>query len=109
MNFTVETEQETDGRWIAEVPQLPGVLAYGSTQDEALAKHQEATAQTQQPKKEAPQRRTELNFGEGSEIIGEPDGPSASYFLEPTRKRFTSLIKIRENFNDKLRASINEL
>ena len=40
MNFTVETEQETDGRWIAEVPQLPGVLAYGSTQEEALAKVQ---------------------------------------------------------------------
>jgi predicted RNase H-like HicB family nuclease len=40
MNFTVETEQETDGRWIAEVPELPGVLAYGSTQIEALAKAQ---------------------------------------------------------------------
>ena len=40
MNFTVETEQETDGRWIAGVPQLPGVLAYGSTQEEALAKVQ---------------------------------------------------------------------
>ena len=40
MNLTVETEQETNGRWIAEVPQLPGVLAYGSTQEEALAKVQ---------------------------------------------------------------------
>lgn len=38
MEFTVECEQETDGRWIAEVPQLPGVLAYGSTRAEALAK-----------------------------------------------------------------------
>lgn len=38
MNFTIEHEQETDGRWIAEVPELPGVLAYGTTEDEAMAK-----------------------------------------------------------------------
>ena len=41
--FGIELEQETDGRWIAEVPELPGVLAYGSTQDEAIA-HVEALA-----------------------------------------------------------------
>jgi predicted RNase H-like HicB family nuclease len=29
--FKVELEREEDGRWIAEVPDLPGVLAYGST------------------------------------------------------------------------------
>ncbi len=38
MNFTIEHEREEDGRWLAEVPELPGVLAYGSTQDEAMAK-----------------------------------------------------------------------
>ncbi|OGR08015.1 MAG: hypothetical protein A2511_06230 [Deltaproteobacteria bacterium RIFOXYD12_FULL_50_9] len=38
MNYTIEYEQETDGRWIAEVPELPGVLAYGTTADEAMAK-----------------------------------------------------------------------
>ena len=38
MNYTIEYEQETDGRWIAEVPELPGVLAYGATADEAMAK-----------------------------------------------------------------------
>ena len=43
MNFQVELEQETDGRWIAEVPALPGVLAYGSSRDEALA-HAQALA-----------------------------------------------------------------
>lgn len=32
----VELEQEHDGRWIAEVVDLPGVLAYGHTHDEAL-------------------------------------------------------------------------
>jgi predicted RNase H-like HicB family nuclease len=34
----VELEREGDGRWIAEVPALAGVLAYGSTGDEALAR-----------------------------------------------------------------------
>lgn len=38
MNFNVELEKEADGRWLAEVPNLPGALAYGATSDEALAK-----------------------------------------------------------------------
>ena len=38
MNFRIEYELEEDGRWIAEVPQLPGVLAYGATKDEAMSK-----------------------------------------------------------------------
>ncbi len=37
-NFSIETEQEADGRWIAEVSELPGVLSYGSTQNDAVAK-----------------------------------------------------------------------
>lgn len=38
MKFTIEHEREEDGRWLAEVPELPGVLAYGATADEAIAK-----------------------------------------------------------------------
>lgn len=38
MKFTIEHEREEDGRWLAEVPELPGVLAYGATIDEAMAK-----------------------------------------------------------------------
>jgi predicted RNase H-like HicB family nuclease len=34
----IESEQEENGRWIAEVPALPGVLAYGETKSEASAK-----------------------------------------------------------------------
>jgi predicted RNase H-like HicB family nuclease len=37
MTFDVELDREADGRWIAEVPALPGVLAYGATRDAALA------------------------------------------------------------------------
>ncbi len=35
MQLTVETEQEEDGRWIAEITELPGVLCYGMTEGEA--------------------------------------------------------------------------
>lgn len=34
----IEIEREDDGRWIAEVPDLPGVMAYGPTRGEAVAK-----------------------------------------------------------------------
>jgi predicted RNase H-like HicB family nuclease len=38
MNYTIECEQEDDGRWLAEVLELPGVLTYGATKDEAIVK-----------------------------------------------------------------------
>lgn len=38
MNFTLECEQEVDGRWIAEVPELPGVLSYGDSAADAMSK-----------------------------------------------------------------------
>jgi len=37
-DFTVDVEREEDGRWIGEVPELPGVLAYGDDREEAIAK-----------------------------------------------------------------------
>jgi predicted RNase H-like HicB family nuclease len=40
MTFSIEIEQESDGRWIAEVPDLPGVLAYGTSETEAKARVQ---------------------------------------------------------------------
>lgn len=38
--LVVELEREEDGRWIAEVPALPGVMAYGESREEALARTQ---------------------------------------------------------------------
>ena len=38
MNFTLECEQEVDGRWIAEVPEMPGVLSYGDSAADAMSK-----------------------------------------------------------------------
>ncbi len=38
MRFRIEIDREDDGRWIAEIPELPGVMAYGKTRQEAIAK-----------------------------------------------------------------------
>jgi predicted RNase H-like HicB family nuclease len=38
--YRVETELEADGRWIAEVPELPGVIVYAPSRDEAIRKAQ---------------------------------------------------------------------
>jgi len=40
LTYCIELEREDDGRWIAEVPDLPGVLSYGGTRDEAVARVQ---------------------------------------------------------------------
>jgi len=38
MELNLECEREEDGRWLAEVPELPGVLVYGDTAEQAMAK-----------------------------------------------------------------------
>lgn len=40
MPICIELEQETDGRWVAEVCDLPGVLAYGNSKEEAVERAQ---------------------------------------------------------------------
>ena len=40
VEFAIEVEREEDGRWIGEVPDLPGVLAYGQNRDDAIARAQ---------------------------------------------------------------------
>ena len=37
MTLTIELDREDDGRWIAEAPQLPGVMCYGETRDAAIS------------------------------------------------------------------------
>ena len=43
MNFKIELDREADGRWLAEVPDLPGVLTYGKDRSDAIA-HVQALA-----------------------------------------------------------------
>ena len=40
MNLRIEVERDDDGRWIAEVPELSGVLTYGQTREEAISRVQ---------------------------------------------------------------------
>lgn len=40
MQFTIETEQETDGRWIAEIPQISGVMVYANSRKDAVLRVQ---------------------------------------------------------------------
>ena len=40
MNLLIEIECEDDGRWIAEVPELPGVMVYGQTREDAISRVQ---------------------------------------------------------------------
>jgi len=37
MNYSIDVERETDGRWIAEIGELPGVMAYGLTREKAIS------------------------------------------------------------------------
>ncbi len=46
MTFRIEIEQEEDGRWIAEVVEIPGVMVYGKTPEEAKAKVQALALRT---------------------------------------------------------------
>jgi len=43
MNLKIELDHEEDGRWIAEVPEIPGALAYGRTREEAVLQVQSLT------------------------------------------------------------------
>ena len=40
VSFPIELDREEDGRWLAEIPDLPSVLCYGTTRDEAMARVQ---------------------------------------------------------------------
>lgn len=57
----VETEQEEDGRWIAEVPALPGVLAYGDSRDEAVARAESLALRVLADRLEHGERAPELD------------------------------------------------
>jgi predicted RNase H-like HicB family nuclease len=61
MKFTIEFEREDDGRWLAEVTELPGVLAYGSTPDEAIAHAKALALRVVADQLEHDERSTELN------------------------------------------------
>jgi predicted RNase H-like HicB family nuclease len=59
VNLRIEFEQEEDGRWIADIPDLPGVMAYGSTRQEAESKVQAIALRVVADKLEREQKTTD--------------------------------------------------
>jgi predicted RNase H-like HicB family nuclease len=59
--YKVETEREDDGRWIAEVVDLPGVMAYGATENEAVASAQALALRVLADRIEAQKEPTECS------------------------------------------------
>jgi len=65
VRFQIELDRETDGRWIAEIVSLPGVMAYGKTRQEAVAKVEELALRVvadRLKESKTPIRRSELSF-----------------------------------------------
>ncbi len=65
-------------------------------------------AQTEAPKP-SPQKVQKVTFGEGDIIDGKTEGPDIGYIHGKNRAVFKPLIKVRSNFDDKLRNSVYEL
>jgi len=57
----IEIERENDGRWIAEIPDLPGVMVYGSDKQEAIAKVETLALRVMADKLEHGEKIPELN------------------------------------------------
>jgi predicted RNase H-like HicB family nuclease len=57
----LETEQEEDGRWLAEAPGLPGVMAYGASRDEAIARIEALALRVMADRLEHGERAPELD------------------------------------------------
>jgi hypothetical protein len=66
-------------------------------------------AQTSAGTKEKRQPKTEVIFGEGDDVLGGTVGPDGILLQGDTPPKFKSMIRVRENFSDKLRDSVNEL
>ncbi len=65
MKLQIETDRETDGRWIAEIQSLPGVMTYGSTEDDAIQKVMSLTLRVIADKYEngeISEKRVEISF-----------------------------------------------
>jgi hypothetical protein len=69
-----------------------------------------AFAQTEPPKSQTTKPKPQnIIFGEGSDIDGEFAVPMGELYTIPDKPKFSSLIKVRTSFNDKLMASVHEL
>jgi len=88
LDFTVELEKEADGRWIAEVLELPGVLAYGDAQEDAVAKAQALALRVVADRLEHGEAQATLPFvSRPHERVAERPSSSASRCTPPSTHR----------------------
>ena len=80
MRFTIETEIEEDGRWIAEIAQLPGVMQYGRSRDEAIARAEALALRVRHEHSEV--RRERSSMWTGADDVLPPGLPPAPPSLE---------------------------
>ena len=62
MKLTIDTEQETDGRWIAEVLEIPGALKYGDTREAAIANAEALALRVMAERLENAETKSDLPF-----------------------------------------------
>ena len=62
MKLTIDTEQETDGRWIAEVLEIPGALKYGNTREAAIANAEALALRVMAERLENAETKADLPF-----------------------------------------------
>ena len=62
MKLTIDTEQETDGRWIAEVLEIPGTLKYGDTREAAIANAEALALRVMAERLENAETKADLPF-----------------------------------------------
>ena len=80
MRFTVEIEREEDGRWLAKIPELSGVLVYGQTRTEAISR-------VQAPRAAGVGRSSHIPIGfSGSEVQGRTDSLWCAKMLSHHRR-----------------------
>jgi predicted RNase H-like HicB family nuclease len=87
--ISIELEQETDGRWIAEIPELPGVMAYGSTRSGAAQAVKALALRVL-----ADQLEEEKNTGcSRLSFSNNPDAHNSTALKEPTANRGFSILR----------------
>jgi predicted RNase H-like HicB family nuclease len=108
MHYTIESEQEADGRWLAEVPELPGVLAYGTTQGQAQSKAEALALRVLAERLESHECQPQpihIEFGTASAwangLLPRPKrfsrhGCNQGPFLGPKTGKYRNLTKARE-------------
>ncbi len=85
MGIRIETEQEEDGRWLAEVIGLPGVMAYGTSRAQAIAKAEALALRAETKRLAHDQHLPDENKPQGAHIVLSHGGSPVSKIVQEDR------------------------